>query len=611
VNWQHLKAFLWLRWRLRVNQFRKAGALNAVLLIFALVVVGTAAVGLFVTGFFVGLFAMPHASPVARLLVWDGVVVVFLFCWMIGLMAELQRAEGLAIDKFLHLPASPAGVFLVNYLSSLFSLTLIAFVPGMVGLVLGETLSDGPAVLLGLPLVAAFILMLTAVTYQFQGWLASLMANPRRRRTVIVLVTAGVILLAQLPNLINLVRPWEGFADNTKQYLDQQQELHQARAAGTITQEEFAKRLEQANRDYQARSDESSHRILDKVDRTARLISIVLPPGWLALGAAGLPDGHVLPALLAMLGLTLIGAWSLRRAYRTTVRLYTGEYATGARPAAAPAPKVPRDPAKVHLLERRLPWVSEHAAAVGLAAFRSLTRAPEAKMALLAPAIMVVVFGGLSASAAVTPPHSVRPFMAFAAAAFVLMISGIQLIGNQFGYDRAGFRAYVLSPAPRREILLGKNLSVAPLTIGLGTLGILLVGIIYPMRIDHYPAAVAQMLSAYLILCMLANAMSIFAPLPIAPGSFKATEVKAGPVMLQLLLLMAFPFALFPVVLPIGLEALVVEATDVHWLPVSLLLSLGVLAGVLFLYRRMLTVEGDWLAAREKKVLEVVTRKSE
>src|SRR5262249_52187129 len=218
VNWQHLKAFLWLRWRLRVNQFRKAGALNAVLLIFALVVIGTAAVGLFFTGFFVGLFAMPHASPVARLLVWDGVVVVFLFSWMIGLMADLQRSEGLAIDKFLHLPASPAGVFLVNYLSSLFSLTLIAFVPGMIGLVLGETLSEGPAVLLGLPVVASFLLMVTALTYQFQGWLASLMSNPRRRRTVIVLVTAAVILLAQLPNLINLVRPWDVFTDETKQY---------------------------------------------------------------------------------------------------------------------------------------------------------------------------------------------------------------------------------------------------------------------------------------------------------------------------------------------------------------------------------------------------------
>src|SRR5262249_24013832 len=154
----------------------------------------------------------------------------------------------------------------------------------------------------------------------------------------------------------------------TKQYLEQQQQLQQEQAAGKITHEEFSRRLEQLNRDYQARSEETEHRILDKVDRTATLLSIVLPPGSMALGVAGLPEGRVGGALLGVLGLTRMGAGGLGRGYRTTVRLYTGEYATGARPAAAPAAKVPRDPTRVHLLERRLPWVSEHAAAVALAA---------------------------------------------------------------------------------------------------------------------------------------------------------------------------------------------------------------------------------------------------
>ena len=32
MNRQHLSAFLWLRWRLRVNQFKRAGTANAVIL---------------------------------------------------------------------------------------------------------------------------------------------------------------------------------------------------------------------------------------------------------------------------------------------------------------------------------------------------------------------------------------------------------------------------------------------------------------------------------------------------------------------------------------------------------------------------------------------------
>jgi len=31
VNWRHLEAFIWLRWRLRVNQLKKAGTANAVI----------------------------------------------------------------------------------------------------------------------------------------------------------------------------------------------------------------------------------------------------------------------------------------------------------------------------------------------------------------------------------------------------------------------------------------------------------------------------------------------------------------------------------------------------------------------------------------------------
>ena len=58
--------------------------------------------------------------------------------------------------------------------------------------------------------------MVTALTYQFQGWLASLMSNPRRRRTVIVVATAVFVLIFQLPNLLNSLRGLGGAtADQT------------------------------------------------------------------------------------------------------------------------------------------------------------------------------------------------------------------------------------------------------------------------------------------------------------------------------------------------------------------------------------------------------------
>ena len=149
MNAQHFRAFVWLRWRLLVNQMRRGGTVNAVFL--ALIAVGALflAVVLFVVGFLVGLFlSCREATPGVLLYVWDGLVVVFLFSWTIGLLVELQRSEVLSLDKFLHLPVSLKSAFLINYLSSLFSLTLILFVPVMAALSLGLVLGKGPAMLL-------------------------------------------------------------------------------------------------------------------------------------------------------------------------------------------------------------------------------------------------------------------------------------------------------------------------------------------------------------------------------------------------------------------------------------------------------------------------------
>ena len=47
------------------------------------------------------------------------------------------------------------------------------------------------------------------------------------------------------------------------------------------------------------------------------------------------------------------------------------------------------------------------------------------------------------------------------------------------------------------------------------------------------------------------------------------------------------------------------------WLPVCLVLSLALCAGVLLLYRLLLPLQGDVLQAREQQILETVTTKAE
>jgi ABC-2 type transport system permease protein len=613
VNWEHFRAFLWLRWRIRVNQLKRGGTANVVIIAIFVPLLLFVGLALFVGLFFVGWKAVPLAKAPAPIVmyVFDGLIVAFLFAWAVTLLSELQRAEVLSIDKFLHLPVSIKGVFLINYLSSLVSLNLAVFVPALLGLCLGLALGISPAMLLLVPLVMAFVLMVTALTYQFQGWLATLMVNPRRRKTVIVLVTMGFVLLCQLPNLINFARPWKSEPnERVARFTQQQEELANLQKTQQITAEEYSRRSKELNDKLQTDTKNSSQATWQQVEETAWFINLVLPPGWLALGAMFIAEGNVVPAFLGMAALTLLGTASLWRSYKTTLRLYTGHY-TGKQTkpkTVAPAPRIGAP--QRGLLERQLPWVSEQVSAIALAGFRSLVRAPEAKMLLLAPIIMVVIFGSMFVVNAVDLPEMVRPLVIFGGMSMVL-IGMIQLVGNQFGFDRNGFRVFVLCAAPRRDILMGKNLAVAPFAFVLATLVALIVEVVYPMRVDHLLATWPQMVSMFLLFCLVANFMSILAPTPIAAGSLKPANPKLTVILLQMVFLSLMPMFLVPLVVPLGLEFLLDHTEVISGVPIYLILSILICCGVVGLYGLALTWQGQMLQWREQKILEIVTTKVE
>lgn len=134
MNWLHLQAFCWLRWRLSVNQWRRGGKLNAVLMTLLAAAALALAVPLAIACFVVGLLVFPEASPAQLMYTWDAVVIGLLFFWSIGVLTELQRSDSLTLSKFMHLPVSVQGAFLINYLSSLVRLTTVVFVPVLAGL---------------------------------------------------------------------------------------------------------------------------------------------------------------------------------------------------------------------------------------------------------------------------------------------------------------------------------------------------------------------------------------------------------------------------------------------------------------------------------------------
>ncbi len=613
MNWEHLSAFLWLRWRILVNQWRRSGKVNAILMTILAVVLAIMAIPLLAGCFLIGMSTFPKAAPLDLLYTWDAMIVAFMFFWGIGLVAELQRTEILSLSKFMHLPVSVKGAFVINYVSSLLRLSLIFFVPILFGFGLALAVRKGGLLLFVLPLTVAFLLMVTALTYQFQGWLASLMSNPRRRRTVVVVTTALFVLMAQVPNLLNMfgLRSAQQQVNQASKLSDDWDALEQAYRSGQIDEQEHLRRQRELMQRFDLAKNSRDLQGTRQLEPSARLLNLILPIGWLPLGVMTAAEGKVLPALLAFLGMTLIGSAGLWRSYRTTVGLYQGRYTLrkGTPAPTAAAPVATGKPA-ANRLESHIPGLSEPVSAIALAGVRSLIRSPESKMMLLTSVIMEIAFGSMLLRSSSGMSESMRTLVAIGAIALSLF-GVMQLMANQFGFDRDGFRVFVLSAASRRDILLGKNLAFAPWVAAMAAILVIIVQVVCPLRWDHFLSMLPQAVSMFLLFCILSNLLSVYAPMYIAAGSLKPAQPKLLTVLLQ----MAMVFCLFPLIQTPTLLPLAVE-TGLAWLgwidraPICLVLSIVECAAVVFIYRGVLNWQGNLLRAGEQRILDVVTNRA-
>jgi len=613
MNWQHLRAFAWLRWRLLVNQWSRGGALNTALMVVVTIAALLTAVPLLVASFLIGRYAIPRAQPMQLLFAWDVLILALLLFWSIELITELQRTEPLSLAKFLHLPVSAREAFLLNYLSSLVRLSLILVGPVMLGFGLALVVSKGLLLLPVLPSLAAFLLMITALTYQFQGWLAALMSNPRRRRTVIVATTAIFVLVTQLPNLLNVFAPW-GVKQRSERSIALAAEIKKLRPTGVpgkVEADEYLRRVQEAMDRNPRANQQADRESTESLERTARFWNVVLPVGWLPAGVMFAAEGRLLPSMLGLLGMTLIGTCSLWLAYNATVSQFQG-LSTNRKPRPAPGFAASSSARKSSdlLLEARLPGLSEPVSAVALAGFWSLVRAPEAKMMLLTPVIMGPILGSMLWRQRHMIPEPVRPLVATGGMVFVLL-GVVQMMGNLFGFDRDGFRVFVLSAAPRRDILLGKNLAYAPVTLGTAALLLAIIEAICPLRLDHLLAMVPQCVSMFLLFCICTNVLSIYAPLHVAAGSLRPTHPKLTVALLQvLMMLVLFPLTQMVVLVPLGVEVLLRLLGWMAGVPICLFLSLAECAAVVAVYGVSLEISGDLLRSREQQILESVASRS-
>lgn len=579
MNWEQLKAILWLRWRLSRNQFSRAGSLNAVISVIrtALFILGALAIG---AGGLAGGWFAGKAPPFVLLLLWDAIVFAFLLLWASGLMVEIQRSESIDLPKLLHLPVTLRQVFVFNYLVSLLSPMIVLCLPGLLGLCAGVALSGGPLMALMGPLTLSFVFALTAWTYCLRGWLSALMTNKRRRRAIIVWITLIFVLVAQLPNLV-------------------------------FTSPRFHLMLHPpaSNRPARAADGGNGEGRLPQVLLDAH---IAFPPGWLGYGAMTLKQNNPWPALGASVLGCLIGALGLGQAYRLTLRFYQGQESR-ARPARVPRPTPqPRArPAKPLLVERRIPGLPDDIAALTLALFRCLTRAPELKMAFIMPMVMGAVAGSMSFSRSHSAiPAAFAGFLATGVAVFAVF-SMAPTMANAFGLDRDGFRSLILLPTQRHHILLAKNLSFFPFVAVVALTLLTVAAVVAHLSWDSCLTGLIQAPTAFLLFSLLCNLAAILAPYRMAQGSLQMKKPKPLVFLVMLVNLLLMPMVAPVLLIAPGLQLLFTYLKWAPWLPVDLLAALATLAGIAWLYRSLLPLEGRLLRRREQAILQEVTQETE
>ena len=612
MNRHQLQAMLWMRWRILLNRLRRASKLSNILLGALLVLCALIAVGGFVFAFLIGVEELDKAEPVHILGIWLVLAVTFFFFWMSGVMVELQRSDSMSFKNLLHLPVSLGWVFLYNYLGSVVSISMLIFLPPMLGCWLALVVVKGPVMLLGVFLIAGFFGMITALTYQLRGWLARLMEDKRRGRNIMMAVTFCFVLLVQIPNLINM-----SVNVGTSEARKERSELEWlAREEGPEQAGAIAKLDEMKEQDKILKAE---------VLRYVNAASLIIPIGWMPYGMAAIFDGRWLRGIFCTLGMFLMAGLSLRRSYRLTLRavLHGGEPALrpaiGADSIADPSssnhpalakqtPVAASKPSKPPLLERRIPFVSDETSGVAFASLQNLLRAPEAKMMLLSPVILLGLFAFMLArNSNLDDATAFAPGMSLAAVVMG-MISIQQLLQNQFGLDRAGFRAYLLSPVPRRHILLGKNLALAPISFVISLTALILLEFFVVLDVQHFFGACIQLVSAFLILSMVGNQISIMGPIQLKEVGMQAANAKLKIVLLQLLSILLVPLSLSPLLIPWWIEVLCRDFAWASWVPIYILLHALALVVIFQVFRHVVRRQGALLQSREQSILEILTR---
>jgi hypothetical protein len=251
----------------------------------------------------------------------------------------------------------------------------------------------------------------------------------------------------------------------------------------------------------------------------------------------------------------------------------------------------------------QLPFVSPQFSALVEKELRYALRNAQLRViALMAIGLTIVLRMGPSGAGSRRMWGSVSPYAEGAGTVFsvlyiFMLVSPIST--NLFGYDGAGMRALVLSPASRRTIIVAKNAAVTLIALLLVTVGVFVGGLVFG---DLTPRT---LLFAVLTFCTTAalfapfgNWLSLQFPKRVQFGKRMNRSGMAGLLLVPIFLLLLAP--------PAGAVAAAHFAAS-HVVKYVILAAFALLSAGF--YALVVPLQGRSLERRELEILEAVTGK--
>lgn len=610
-RFQQWTALVRAYWQSRLNRWMKealisrwVGSIFLVIMLFSMAICFAVfvAAGVALAG------AVANGKPMAALGAWNALCGFFVFFWLIGLANEIVRGDALSLQRLMHLPISPASVFAFNFLLTWINLPLLYFLCAALGMTFGSCWIEGLWGLWRVVPILSYALMIAALTSHIQGKIIVWVANPKTRKLLVTLVPIFLSFMGVAISMSSI----------------------------------FIRRLGQGG----------------DVLYWTRMLDAWIPFLWLA----DIFSGYSILgpwALVWLPAMWLVAAWSLRSNYQMTKRYYQNGFDLEA--SAKKQRRSDSGPASqargVKWIERSFPGLNQPASAIAAMTWTQFWRSPQMKLAMLLPLLqpffLVLLFSNkpwaapskappiptvVEPSDEQTPSIQKAPEGSRTEGAKGLQLSflnrltsgsqyqGLILLGftifssflgssfacNIFGFDRSGFRFWVLSGLPRSEILRGRNWMFGAMILAIALAVILFSNAIwrYPwMRVIEAMLAFVAYLPMYLVL---SNIISILAPFPMSAQGFQAKEFSWKSVVLNLALSALIPVLMVLCSMPWAIEwGLHTAVPTSQKIPIALLL-MPILVGCSFwLYERSLEIVGELLQNRERNLLQIVTSQVE